>query len=129
MILDEIPNSLGRTGSFFTFEQFGVIPDMVVIGKGLGGGVMPLAALIASEALNDVCATKALGHYTHEKSPVACAAGLATIDFIFDHGLMQNAQQLGDWCMVRMQEMMQRHPLIGDVRGTLTNAYLISMSI
>ena len=102
---------------------------MVVIGKGLGGGVMPLAALIASEALNDVCATKALGHYTHEKSPVACAAGLATIDFIFDHGLMQNAQQLGDWCMVRMQEMMQRHPLIGDVRGTLTNAYLISMSI
>ena len=75
LILDEIPNSLGRTGTFFTFEQFGVVPDMVVIGKGLGGGVWPVAALIATEELNEVCATKALGHYTHEKNPVACAAG------------------------------------------------------
>ena len=80
LIFDEIPNSLGRTGSFFTFEKFGVVPDMVVIGKGLGGGVMPISALIATEALNEVCKTRALGHYTHEKSPVGCAAGLATIE-------------------------------------------------
>jgi 4-aminobutyrate aminotransferase len=45
LILDEIPNSLGRTGTFFTFEKFGIVPDMVVIGKGLGGGVLPIAAL------------------------------------------------------------------------------------
>jgi 4-aminobutyrate aminotransferase len=117
LILDEIPNSLGRTGSFFTFEQFGIVPDMVVIGKGLGGGVMPIAALIATEALNDVCATKALGHYTHEKSPVACAAAIATIDYIMEHGLMQNAETVGAYCKGRMSEMMQRHELIGDVRG------------
>jgi 4-aminobutyrate aminotransferase len=117
LILDEIPNSLGRTGTFFTFERFGIVPDMCVLGKGLGGGVMPIAALLASEALNGVCATKALGHYTHEKSPVACAAGLATIRTILDEGLMENAAELGAWSMERMRSMMARHPLIGDVRG------------
>ena len=90
---------------------------MVVIGKGLGGGVLPLAALLATEELNEVCATKALGHYTHEKNPVSCAAGLATIDFIFEHDLMNNASTLGEHCMERMRGMMERQPLIGDVRG------------
>ena len=117
LIFDEIPNSLGRTGTFFTFEKFGVVPDMVVVGKGLGGGVMPLAALIAAEHLNPVCATKALGHYTHEKSPVACAAALATIGAIEDEGLMANARDLGDYSLTRMRGLMDTHAVIGDVRG------------
>mgnify|MGYP001816372597 FL=1 len=81
LIFDEIPHALGRTGRMFTFENFGVVPDMVVIGKGLGGGVFPLAALIARESL-DVAGEKALGHYTHEKSPVGCAAALATLEYL-----------------------------------------------
>lgn len=117
LIFDEIPNSLGRTGTFFTFEKFGIVPDMVVIGKGLGGGVMPIAALVATEELNAVCQTKALGHYTHEKSPVACAAALATVDYILSEGLMLNAEKLGEHCMKRMRAMKERHALIGDVRG------------
>ena len=52
MILDEIPHCLGRTGKMFTCEHYGVVPDMLVIGKGLGGGVFPLAALIAGEDLD-----------------------------------------------------------------------------
>ena len=68
----------------FTFEHFGVIPDIVVIGKGLGGGVIPMAAMIAREEL-DVAAERAMGHYTHEKSPVGCAAALATIQYIEEH--------------------------------------------
>ena len=116
LIFDEIPHALGRTGKMFTFENFGVVPDMVVIGKGLGGGIFPLAALIVREDL-DVAGDRALGHYTHEKSPVACAAALATIEYIERHELAAHARKLGQYALMRMQEMMKRHPLIGDVRG------------
>jgi 4-aminobutyrate aminotransferase len=100
----------------FTCVNFGVVPDMLVIGKGLGGGVFPLAALIADERLN-VAGEIALGHYTHEKNPVACAAALATINVIESKNLVAHAREVGRHALDRMQEMMQRHPLIGDVRG------------
>lgn len=116
LIFDEIPHCLGRTGKMFTFENFDVIPDMVVIGKGLGGGVFPLAALIAREGL-DVARKGALGHYTHEKSPVGCAAGLATIAYIENNGLVAHARELGRHALDRLRDMKRRHPLIGDVRG------------
>ncbi|MFH1934644.1 MAG: aspartate aminotransferase family protein [Pseudomonadota bacterium] len=116
LIFDEIPHALGRTGKMFTLENFDVLPDMVVIGKGLGGGVFPLAALIAREGL-DVAGDRALGHYTHEKSPVGCAAALATIEYIEKHHLAEHASELGRHALARMTEMMGRHPLIGDVRG------------
>jgi 4-aminobutyrate aminotransferase len=116
LIFDEIPHSLGRTGRMFTFENFGVIPDIVVIGKGLGGGVLPMAAIIAREEL-DIAAHRALGHYTHEKSPVGCAAALATIDYIEQHKLVRHARELGRHSLDRLKAMKDRHPLIGDVRG------------
>ena len=116
LIFDEIPHALGRTGKMFTFENFNIVPDMVVIGKGLGGGVFPLAALIAREGL-DVAGDRALGHYTHEKSPVGCAAALATIEYIEKHHLAEHASELGRYALTRMNEMKERHSLIGDVRG------------
>ena len=116
LIFDEIPHSLGRTGRMFTFENFGVVPDMVVIGKGLGGGVLPMAAVIARDDL-DVAADRALGHYTHEKNPVLCAAALATIGYIEKHALVDHARTLGRDTLARLKEMQTRHPLIGDVRG------------
>ncbi len=116
LIFDEIPHALGRTGKMFTFENFGVTPDIVVLGKGLGGGIMPLAGIIAKEKL-DVAADRALGHYTHEKSPVACAAALATIDYIEKNKLVAHARDLGRYSLDRLKEMQQRHALIGDVRG------------
>jgi len=94
LIFDEIPHALGRTGKMFTFENFGVVPDIVVLGKGLGGGIIPLAGIIAREDL-DVAADRALGHYTHEKNPVACAAALAAIDFIEKNHLVAHARDLG----------------------------------
>ncbi len=116
LIFDEIPHALGRTGKMFTCENFDVIPDMLVIGKGLGGGVFPLAALIVREKL-DVAGDRALGHYTHEKNPVACAAGLAAIEYIEEQDLAQQAFELGRHALETMQAMMSRHALIGDVRG------------
>lgn len=116
LILDEIPHALGRTGAFFTCENFGVVPDILVIGKGLGGGVFPLAAVIAREGLN-VAADRALGHFTHEKSPVACAAALAAIAEIEERGLVRHARELGAYALDRLREMAARRPLVGDVRG------------
>ena len=117
LILDEIPHCLGRTGKMFTCEHYGVTLDMLVIGKGLGGGVFPLAALIAREDLNRAMADRALGHYTHEKNPVACAAGLAALEVIESENLLEKARLLGDHALGQMRLMRQRHPLIGDVRG------------
>ena len=117
LILDEIPICLGRTGSMFAFERYGIVPDMVVIGKGLGGGVFPMAALLARGRL-DVAADRALGHYTHEKSSIGCAAALATIDVIESEGLLQRAASLGERALGRMREMQARRPeVIVETRG------------
>ena len=116
LILDEIPTGLGRTGRMFACQHYGVIPDMLVLGKGLGGGVFPLAALVAREGLN-VAADHALGHYTHEKNPVACAAGLATLQVIEEEALVEHSRALGECALERLRQMAKRHPLIGDVRG------------
>ncbi|MFQ5937224.1 MAG: aspartate aminotransferase family protein [Acidiferrobacterales bacterium] len=116
LILDEIPHCLGRTGKMFTCEHYGIVPDMLVIGKGLGGGILPLAALIVRDDL-DVAPDRALGHYTHEKNPVACAAALTTIDIIAQEDLLENARKLGDYALKRMRGMRERHKVIGDVRG------------
>ncbi len=116
LILDEVPHCLGRTGKMFTVEHYDIVPDMLVIGKGLGGGIFPLAALIAREDL-DVAPDRALGHYTHEKNPVACAAALAAIEVIEQEHLLEHARTLGAHALERLQAMRQKHRAIGDVRG------------
>ncbi len=116
LILDEIPHCLGRTGKMFTCEHYDVVPDMLVIGKGLGGGVFPLAALIAREDL-DIMPDRALGHYTHEKNPVACAAGLGAIECIESDGLLENARVVGEHALARIERMKRRHPIVGGGRG------------
>lgn len=116
LILDEIPNCLGRTGKMFACEHYGIVPDMLVLGKGLGGGIFPLAALIAREDL-DVMADRALGHYTHEKNPVACAAGLATLECIQEDGLLENAARMGSSALQKLKAMQENFPIIGSARG------------
>ena len=75
LVFDEVPNGLGKTGRFFAFEHFGVVPDIVVLGKALGGGILPLAAAIARRDL-DLAGHLSVGHYTHEKNPLLARAGL-----------------------------------------------------
>jgi 4-aminobutyrate aminotransferase len=116
LILDEIPVGLGRTGTMFAFELYGIVPDMVVLGKGLGGGVFPMAALIARERL-DVAGDRALGHYTHEKSPVGCAAALATLDVIEEERLLLRSKTLGERALSRLRQLKQRNPSIVETRG------------
>jgi 4-aminobutyrate aminotransferase len=116
LILDEVPICLGRTGRMFAFEHYGIVPDMVVLGKGLGGAVFPMAALIARNDL-DVAADRALGHYTHEKSSVGCAAAIATLEVIESEHLLARSRELGAHALERMQALKRRHPLVADVRG------------
>jgi 4-aminobutyrate aminotransferase len=116
LILDEIPTALGRTGRMFACEHYDVVPDMLVIGKGLGGGVFPLAALIARATL-DVAPDRALGHYTHEKSPLGCAAGLATLEVIDEEGLLDRSVALGARALRRLETIAENDPRIRDVRG------------
>ena len=116
LIFDEIPICLGRTGTMFAFEHYDILPDMVVMGKGLGGAVFPMAALIARRDL-DVAADRALGHYTHEKSSIGCAAALATLDVIENEGLLEKSRSQGAAALQRLRQLKDSHPVIADVRG------------
>lgn len=116
LIFDETAVCLGRTGKMFAFQHDGVLPDILVLGKGLGGGIFPLAAILAREALN-VGRDMALGHYTHEKNPVACAAGLAAIDYIEKHRLADRSDTLGRAALERLNTRLGAHPLVDDIRG------------
>lgn len=116
LILDEVPICLGRTGRMFAFEHYGIVPDMVVLGKGLGGAVFPMAALIARRDL-DIAADRALGHYTHEKSSVGCAAALATLEVIENERLLEKSRTQGARALDQMRALEAKHPLVADVRG------------
>jgi 4-aminobutyrate aminotransferase len=116
LIFDEIPSCLARTGAMFACERVQTDPDILVIGKGLGGGVMPMAAIIARGDL-DCAPQAALGHYTHEKSPVGCAAAVATLDVIGEENLIARANELGRSGLDRLEDLKRRHQSIGGVRG------------
>jgi 4-aminobutyrate aminotransferase len=116
LIFDEIPTGLGKTGRMFACEHDGVAPDILVLGKALGGGILPIAAALARPEL-DVAEDWAFGHYTHEKNPVTCRAALTTIEIIEDERLVENAARIGALALARLKEMQRRYPLIGDVRG------------
>ncbi|MDA1090972.1 MAG: aspartate aminotransferase family protein [Proteobacteria bacterium] len=116
LIFDEIPTGLGKTGKFFASEHDGVTPDIIVLGKSLGGGVLPMAAAIVRSDL-DVCEQFAIGHYTHEKNPVTTRAALTTIEIIEEEGLVERAATLGLHALDRMRDLMGRSAIVGDVRG------------
>ena len=116
LIFDEIPIGLGKTGKMFACEHEGVAPDILVLGKALGGGILPIAAVVCRADL-DVAGAWAFGHYTHEKNPVTARAALTTIEIIEEEGLVENARRVGEAALNRTREMQRRHRLIGQVRG------------
>ena len=116
LIFDEIPSCLGRTGRLFAHQRAGAVPDILVVGKGLGGGVFPLAATLARAAFDRFPET-ALGHYTHEKSSPGCAAALAALEVIEEQDLCGRAQELGARALARLEELRARLPMVSEVRG------------
>lgn len=116
LIVDEVPSCLGRTGRLFCIEHMGVRPDIIVIGKGLGGGVFPMSAMIADASL-DADPHSALGHYTHEKSPVGAAASLATIKIIDRESLVERAESMGQYLRVGLDQLVEKHECVTEARG------------
>lgn len=116
LIFDEIPTGLGKTGRMFACDHEDVVPDILVLGKALGGGILPIAATLCHPDL-DILGDYAVGHYTHEKNPVTTRAALTTIKIIEEEGLVENAATVGAYALARLQDMKQKHDLIGDVRG------------
>jgi len=115
LIFDEIIEGFGRTGKMFACEHF-VTPDILVIGKSFGGGLMPFAGMVTHEKYN-TCQHRSVGHYTHEKNALCSAAALAEIAYIEKHKLPDHAAELGRYTLDRLTALQERHPLIGHVAG------------
>ena len=115
LIFDEVIEGFGRTGKMFASEHF-LTPDILVLGKSLGGGVVPLAGIVTKEKYN-CCPDRSIGHYTHEKNALSAAAALAEIAAIEEEALCGHAARLGAHAIERLQEMAERHRLIGCVTG------------
>ncbi|MEX5600653.1 aspartate aminotransferase family protein [Pseudophaeobacter sp. C1-32P7] len=119
LIMDEVMTGAGRTGTFLGCEHWNAQPDIVVMSKGIGSGYVPLGAMIADERLVDpVLDAGGFAHgFTYAGNPLACAAGLAVVDEIEAQDLCRNATEMGDKLIARLHGLMQKHEIIGDVRG------------
>ena len=115
-VVDEVQSGFGRTGDhFWAFEGHGVIPDIVVMAKGIGNG-FPLGAVVAKKNISESMAGKFCFH-TYGASPVSCAAGRAALRVMQLENLQENARVVGEALLERLVDLQQRYPSIGDVRG------------
>lgn len=116
LIVDEVQTGFGKTGdALWGFAAHGVVPDIVVAAKGIGNGI-PLGAVIARRDVADCMAGKFIFH-TYGASPVSCAAGRAVLRVIAEENLIDNVRRVGAALKGRLEDLMQRHEIIGDVRG------------
>ncbi|EHR0919329.1 aspartate aminotransferase family protein [Vibrio parahaemolyticus] len=116
LIIDDIPNGMGRSGEWFTYQAYDIEPDILCIGKGLGGGLVPIAAMVTKDKYN-TAEQISMGHYSHEKSPIGCAAALATMEAIEQDGLLDKVKADSQFMREKLLEMKAKYPVIGDVRG------------
>ena len=116
LILDEIPIAFGRTGAMFAFEHFGIVPDIVCLGKGMGAGIIPMAGIVTKEEYN-IASDIALGHYTFEKNPLGAAAGLAMLEFLEDNKIIEKVISDQEFMNEQLLKLYHVHSAIGDVRG------------
>jgi 4-aminobutyrate aminotransferase len=115
LIADEVQTGMGRTGKWYGVEHWDVSPDIIALGKAIGGG-LPLGATIARSDLMDAWWPAAHGS-TFGGNPIACRAGLESIAIIEEEKLLDNATQIGDHIQSRFKDAQKNLPLIGDVRG------------
>ncbi|MBM3897399.1 MAG: aspartate aminotransferase family protein [Thaumarchaeota archaeon] len=115
LIFDEIQTGLGRTGRMWASEHYGVVPDLMCIAKGLGGGV-PIAATLARD---DVMTSMKVGDHstTFGGNPIACAAANATLDYIVNEKLPDRAAEVGYYFMQKLQEIKSKHSIVREIRG------------
>lgn len=108
VVFDDIQGGFGRTGKLFAYEHYGVEPDLVCLGKGIASG-FPLAGVVGRRALLDLPETGAMSS-THSANPLACAAGLATIDVLEEERLVEESARKGELLFERLHALRRRHP-------------------
>ena len=120
LIADEVQTGLGRTGRMFGVDHDGVSPDLMTLAKSLGGGVMPLGCCMGTEAIwTEVYSKNPMAHTsTFGGNALACAAGIAALDFIKEEELVSRSKAMGDLMLDGMKAMQSRHrDLVGQIRG------------
>lgn len=116
LVADEIQSGLGRTGSLFAFEQYGIRPDVVVLAKALGGG-LPLGAILGNERVREVLQPGSHGS-TFGGNAAACAAGTVVLRALAEHGILENVTQMGELLKAKLGMLKEDFPhLITDIRG------------
>ncbi|MBV9424270.1 MAG: aminotransferase class III-fold pyridoxal phosphate-dependent enzyme [Solirubrobacterales bacterium] len=117
LVLDECQTGLGRLGRMYGFEVYGIVPDLLVLSKTLGGGI-PISAVITTAAIEEDCYARGFTHLTsHISDPLPAAAAQAVIDIVEEEHLAERARARGAYLLARLEELTERHEQIGDVRG------------
>jgi adenosylmethionine-8-amino-7-oxononanoate aminotransferase len=120
LIADEVITGFGRTGRMWGIEHWGVEPDLIATAKGMSGGYVPLGGVIAKE---EIVATlernrsNFVAGHTYVGHPVAAAAGVAALRYLLEHDLVENSRIQGERLLRRLRELLDRHSIVGDVRG------------
>jgi taurine--2-oxoglutarate transaminase len=119
MILDEVMAGFGRTGEWFAFDNFDVVPDLITFAKGSNSGYVPVGGVIISDPIAATFDDRVFpGGLTYSGHPLACASIVASIDAMTEEGIVANAKRIGqDVLGPGLRELAERHPVIGEVRG------------
>ncbi len=119
-IADEVMCGFGRAGRWFAFEDHGVVPDLIVFAKGSNSGYVPIGGVIISDPIAATFSDRVFpGGLTYSGHPLGCASIVATIDAMRDEGIIENAARVGDEVLgPGLRELAERHPVVGEVRGT-----------
>jgi 4-aminobutyrate--pyruvate transaminase len=121
LIADEVITGFGRTGTWFAMAQWGVVPDIMTVAKGITSGYVPLGGVVFSDRIREpLYADPALTFmhgFTYTGHPVACAVGVRNVEIIAREGLVECAAQVGAYFLARLRELGQRHEFVGEVRG------------
>lgn len=117
LIFDEVVTGFGRTGTMCAYQQIGVVPDMLVLGKGMTGGYIPGSAVLMREDVGKKVEELTLHGHTHSAYPLMCAAASKNIDILIENSLCKNVTELGYFLIDRLNKLKDEYEIIGDVRG------------
>jgi adenosylmethionine-8-amino-7-oxononanoate aminotransferase len=119
LILDEVLNGFGRCGKWFGYQYYDIEPDIITLGKGMGGGYFPTGAAVVTARIANAIAQKSGifgAGFSWAGNPMACAITSKTIDYMKEHNLIERSNEVGDYLGQRLEEL-RNHPTVGDVRG------------
>jgi len=118
LIFDEVMTGFGRTGEWFAAYHWNVVPDIMTLSKGINNGALPLGAVMVTKDVADHFQNNILyAGLTQFGNPVACAAGVAAIEAYKEERMVENSRELGVHLLEKLEEIKERHPSVGDVRG------------